>query len=330
MGLERIARVPSVQGATIGTSLPGLPDMGVIFDRDDTSRNVAEWPTAAYVAVGPEYLSMVRIPLLRGRQFSESDNENTRPVAIVSESLATRYFPNQNPIGKRLFVSRPVPSQSTDEIVKVEIVGVVGNVRFFNPAAAPLPVLYVPHPQNPFSHGVWFMARTAADPAALASAIRTEFMAIDKEQPVDQIRTLDQMLDTYLAKPRFQTGLMGSFALIALLLAVLGIYGVNAYAVTQRQNELGLRMALGASRGQVLRLVIGQGMIPTGIGIVIGVLGTAAMTYLLRSILVGTGALDPLAFLGAALVLALAAALACYFPARRAARIDPAIVLRQE
>jgi ABC-type antimicrobial peptide transport system permease subunit len=191
-------------------------------------------------------------------------------------------------------------------------------------------MIYVPHLQNAFSPRVWFAARTAGNPAALASAVRGEFMAIDKEEPVEQVGSLDQMLANQLAQPRFQTGLMGCFALVALLLAVLGVYGVNAYAVAQRRNELGLRMALGATRGAVLRLVIGQGMLPTGIGIVVGVLGAAAATSLLRSVLVGTESLDPIAFIGAALVLTAAAALACYFPARRATRIDPAIVLRLE
>jgi putative ABC transport system permease protein len=133
-----------------------------------------------------------------------------------------------------------------------------------------------------------------------------------------------------LAQPRFQTILMASFAVVALLLAALGIYGVNAYAVTQRRNELGLRLALGATRGSVLRLVIRQGMLPTGIGIVLGILGAAASTAALRSVLVGTDALDPIAFLGAALILAAVATSACYFPARRATRIDPATILRME
>ena len=187
-----------------------------------------------------------------------------------------------------------------------------------------------PHAQNPFSRGVWFAARTTGNPAALASAVRAEFAAIDKEEPVEQIGSLDQMVQSRLAQPRFQTGVMGAFALVALLLAVLGIYGVNAYAVTARRNEIGLRMALGATRSSVLRQVILRGMVPTGIGIVAGLLGAAATTSLLRSVLVGTDALDPLAFLGAALLLACAATLACYFPARRATRIDPAIILRME
>jgi putative ABC transport system permease protein len=190
-------------------------------------------------------------------------------------------------------------------------------------------MIYVPHPQNP-TRTVWFAARTRGNPALLASAVRREFMNIDKEEPVDQVGTLDQLLADHLAQPRFQTILMGSFAMVALLLAVLGIYGVNAYSVAQRRNELGLRMALGASRGDVLREVIGRGMLPTGVGIVVGVFGALATSSVLKSVLVGADTLDPIAFFFAALVLAAAAAIACYFPARRAARIDPAITLRLE
>ena len=275
-----------------------------------------------------QYFETLRIRLVKGRFFTDADNEAAPPVAIISEALATHYFPNEDPLGKRIVVSRPVRFTG-EEIVRPEIIGVVANVRS-DLAQEFKPMIYAPHPQNPFSRGVWFAARTAGNPAALASAVRAEFLSIDKEEPVEQVGSLAQMVETQLAQPRFQAGLMGSFAVVALLLAVLGIYGVNAYAVTQRRNELGLRMALGASRGSVLRLVIGQGMLPTGIGIVLGLVGAAGATSLLRSVLVGTDALDPIAFLGAALVLASAAALACYFPARRATRIDPAIILRLE
>lgn len=329
-GLERIASLPAVENVTVGTCLPLLNNcmMEVRFDRQGSARGEADRPSAPYTAVGGQYFQTLRIRLVRGRFFTEADNENAPPVAIVSEALAGRYFPNEDPIGRRIVVSRPVRFTG-EEIVEPEIVGVVGNVKT-DLAAEVRPMIYVPHPQNPFSRGVWFAARTKGNPASLAAAVRAEFLAIDKEEPVEQVGNLDQMLKGQLAQPRFQTGLMGSFALVALLLAVLGIYGVNAYAVAQRQKELGLRMALGASKGAVLWLVVGQGMLPTAIGIVLGLVGAAGVTSLLRSVLVGADRLDPFAFLGAACVLAAAAALACYFPARRATRIDPAIILRLE
>jgi putative ABC transport system permease protein len=329
-GLEHLAGLPGVQSASVGTCLPVLNNcmMAVRFDLEGSGRGEADRPSAPYSAVGVQYFDTLRIRLMRGRFFTEADNENAPQVAVVSDTLAARYFPNEDPIGKRIVVSRPLRF-SGEEIVKLEIVGVAGNVKSPD-LEEPEPMIYAPHAQNPYSRGVWFAVRTAGNPAALASAVRGEFLAIDKEEPVEQVGTLDQMLESQLAQPRFQTGLMGSFALVALLLAVLGIYGVNAYAVAQRRNELGLRMALGATRGSVLRLVIWQGMLPTGIGIVLGVAGAAGATTLLRSVLVGADTLDPIAFLGAASVLAAAAALACYFPARRATRIDPAIILRLE
>ncbi len=329
--LEHIGQLPGVRNVTVGTHLPLHVSMLVRFDLEGSSRDDSERPSVPYAAVGTQYFQVFGIHLVRGRIFSESDNENAPLVAIVSEALASRYFPNEDPIGRRIVVNRPARVQSGEETVKLQIVGVAGNLKLSDLATDPKPMIYVPHTQNPFARpGTWFAARVAGDPSALASAVRAEFKSIDPEQPVEQVGSLDQMVENQRAQPRFQTILMGSFAMVALLLAALGIYGVNAYAVTQRRNELGLRMALGASKGAVLRLVVGQGMLPTGIGIVLGVVGAAASTAALRSVLVGTDALDPIAFLGAALILAAVAALACYFPARRATRIDPATILRME
>jgi len=248
----------------------------------------------------------------------------------VSEELAAHYFPNQNPLGQRLKINRPKRLQNGEETVTVQIVGVCGNVKLDDPSADLKPMIYVPHPQNPWSRGVWFVARTDSNPAALAPALRAEFMAIDREQPLEQFGTLEDRLRNQFAEPKFQTGLMISFALVALILAALGIYGVNAYAVAQRRSEIGLRMALGASRGSVLRQVVGKGMAPTAIGIVVGLAGAVAISFWLRSALVGTRAVDPVTFLAAAVLLALVAAVACVIPAVKATRIDPAIALRTE
>jgi putative ABC transport system permease protein len=329
-GLELIASLPGVRGATVASHLPLHINFLVRFDREDSSRGESERPSAPYAAVSAQFFQVYGISLIRGRLFTEADNENAPLVAIISEALAARYFPNEDPIGKRIALNRPVRFPAGEETVKLQIVGVVGNLKLSDVGVDPKPAIYVPHSQNPFTSGVWFAARVSGNPASLASAVRNEFKSIDPEQPVEQVGSMDQMLANQRAQPRFQTILMGAFASVALLLAALGIYGVNAYAVTQRRNELALRMALGASRGGVLRLVIGQGMLPTGIGIGLGVLGAAASTAALRSVLVGTDALDPIAFLGAALILAAAAFLACYFPARRATRIDPAKILRTE
>jgi ABC-type antimicrobial peptide transport system permease subunit len=210
------------------------------------------------------------------------------------------------------------------------VVGVVGNVKLDESFSDQKPTIYVPYSQNPWSPGVWFVARTEGDPAELGSALRSEFMAIDKEQPIDQLGTLEQRMQNQAAEPTFQTRLMSSFALVALILAALGIYGVNAYAVAQRRNEIGLRMALGASRGSVLRQVIGKGMGPTAIGIGLGLVGAVVISFWLRNELVGARSVDPVAFLGATMVLAIVAAVACFIPALKATQIDPAIALRAE
>jgi putative ABC transport system permease protein len=191
-------------------------------------------------------------------------------------------------------------------------------------------MIYVPHAQNPFSTGVWFAMRTQSNPLDLASAVRGEIMAIDREQPVEQVSSLDQLLADQFAPSRFQTSLMSAFAVVALLLSVIGIYGVNAYTVEQRTNEIGVRLALGATRMDVIRDVLAQGMRPTVIGIVIGLAGARGLASWLKSVLVGTATLDPIAFVGAALLLTIVAATACYIPARKATRIDPAIALRAD
>jgi putative ABC transport system permease protein len=330
-GAERIAALPGVRNVAVSTSLPQLNNQEVRFKEEGAvARGAAELPVAPYAGVGPDYFRTLGIPLKQGRFFTEADNENAPLVAIVSESLAARYFPNQNPIGKRLAFNRPIRWQNGEEPVVAQVVGVVGNVRLDDSNSDQKPTIYVPHPQNPWSRAVWFVARTEANPAALGPALRTEFMALDKEQPIDQLETLEQRLQNHAAEPTFQTRLMSGFALVALLLAALGIYGVNAYAVAQRRNEIGLRMALGASRGSVLRQVIGKGMGPTAIGIGLGLAGAVGISLWLRNELVGSRALDPVSFLGATTLLVVVSAVACFIPALKATQIDPAIALRAE
>ena len=328
---ERIAALPGVKDVAVSTTLPQLNNQEVRFNEEGAvARSPAERPVAPYLGVGPEYFRTLAIPLKQGRFFTEADKENAPLVAIVSESLAARYFPKQDPIGKRLAFNRPIRFQNAEEPVTAVVVGVVGNVKLDESSSDQRPTIYVPHPQNPWSRAVWFVARTESDPGALGPALRNEFMAIDKEQPIDQLQTLEERLQNRAAEPTFQTRLMSSFALVALLLAALGIYGVNAYSVAQRRNEIGLRMALGATRGSVLRHVIGKGMGPTAIGIGLGVVGAVAISFWLRIELVGARPLDPVTFLGATMLLAIVAAVACFVPALKATQIDPAIALRAD
>jgi putative ABC transport system permease protein len=332
--LERIAALPGVESVTIASNLPleRAVTMEAPFDLPNAPpRVLAERPGVGYITIGSGYLKTLAIPLKRGRSFTDADNHDAPPVAMVNEAFVERYFPGQNPVGQRLLLNRPIlGGTGFEESVYPEIVGVIGNVKLDNLLAPTDPLVYVPQAQNVWSAVSYFAVRTATDGGNLAPAIRRALMDLDKDEPVDQLGSFDQILVSHMAEPRFQTQLMGAFALVALLLAIVGIYGVNAYAVQQRRNEIGLRMALGATPGQVLREILKQGMRLTAIGIAIGLAGAVAMASLLKSVLVGVSATDPMTLGGVALLLALVAATACYIPARRATHIDPAIALRQE
>jgi putative ABC transport system permease protein len=209
-------------------------------------------------------------------------------------------------------------------------VGVAGNVKLGDLSAAPEPILYLPLAQNVWSTVAYLTVRTRSNAASLAAAIRNEMAGLDKEQPVDQMGSMEQTFSEQFAEPRFQSRLMAAFAALALILAVVGIYGVNSYAVTQRRRELGVRIALGARSSDVLRETLGEGLKLSGIGILLGLAGAFALISLFRSVLVGVTGINPLTLLGAAAALAAVALIACYLPARRATRIDPATALRQE
>jgi putative ABC transport system permease protein len=335
--LERIAALPGVRAATLASNLPAerAITMEVPFDLvNSVPRSQGERDGVGYVSVSPEYVKTLEIPLRRGREFTQSDNSTAPPVVIVNEAFASRYFPNEDAVGKRILLNRPkLGSNAFDETIQPEIVGVIGNVKkledLFGSAD---PILFVPHAQNVWSPIAYFVLRIepTASLAALTSAIRRELTEMDKDQPIDQLGSFDQIVSNRLAEPRFQTQLMGAFALVALLLAIVGIYGVNTYAVMQRRNEIGLRMALGATPMQVLTEILKQGMLLTTIGIAIGLAGAIAIASLLKSVVVGVSATDPVTLGGVSILLAAVAALACYVPARRATYIDPAIALRQE
>jgi putative ABC transport system permease protein len=328
--LARLAALPGVKSVALGTSLPlQRATIGVPFDLETSApRDEAEMPDAHYITVSPEYFSTLGIAVKRGRAFAETDNETAPPVVILSQAFADKYFPGQDAVGRRIRLDRPKQPMGFEDTIHPEIVGIVANVKSTDLAAPGDAILYASHAQNVWSPGMFFTLRATADPTGLTAAIRRELLALDPEQPISQVGLLEQTLGDRSADPRFQMQLMGAFAALALLLAVVGIYGVNAYAVAQRRQEIGVRMALGATPGIVLREMIGQGMKLTVIGIVAGIAGSLAIAKLLKSLLVGVSPTDPLTLGGVALAMALVAALACYIPARRATRIDPAIALR--
>jgi putative ABC transport system permease protein len=280
--------------------------------------------TADYATVSPEYFHVMRIPLLRGRFFSVQDSPSDPKVAIISEALARRYFPNQDPLGREMKFGFP-PNIN----VSREIVGIVGDVRDVALSQKPGPMMYVPFAQAPLWGGE-VVARSSMGASSVAAGIRQAVQSIDKNLPVTDVNSFPQVLNTSVAQERFRTLLMASFSMIAQLLAAVGIFGVISYSASQRTREIGIRMALGAERRDVLRMVIGQGLKLALIGVVIGIVGAFALTRFLASLLYGVTPTDPVTFTAVSLILIAVALLACYIPARRAAKVDPMVALRYE
>jgi predicted permease len=266
------------------------------------------------------------VPLLRGRLFTELDTKGALRVAIINSTVAKRYFPNEDPIGKRIQLTSLF---SNDPEVYREIIGIVGDVKSNGLGQETLPQTYEPYTQEPLPF-MTLVARTAGDPSGFNEAIRKEVLQLDKEQPIFRSETLDSLIATSTGHQRFSMMLFGIFAAAAIALASVGLYGVMSYAVTHRTREVGIRMALGAQRCDVLRLILRQGLHLTLNGIVIGLIAAWAATRLLINLLYGVSATDLPTFAGVSLLLIGVALLACYIPARRATKVDPMIAVRTE
>lgn len=280
-------------------------------------------PVCDVSVITPGYFSAMQIPLLKGRTFDDHDTMDQPPRIVIDQALAHEYFPNEDPLGKQLFVQWGHPDKP------YEVVGVVGTIRQRGLETDPRPTVYIDDFQEPIG-GANVVVRANGDPAALETAVRNEVHTVDKNVPVADVHTLDYYVSQSVAKPRFNSALLGGFAVIALVLAAIGIFGVMSYSVTQRTQEIGLRMALGAARTDVLRLVVGQGMLLTAIGIATGIGGALWLTRYLSTLLFGVKTTDPVTFSVISVILAAVALCATYFPARRAARVDPLIALRWE
>jgi len=321
--LDRIKALPGAQSAAVTSSLPlaGFDsDAGFVIEgRPAPQPN--QQPVAWYSSVSPDYFRTMGMRLIAGREFTERDNENAPKVVIISEATARRHFPNENPLGKRIGNGRPDGW--------IEIVGVTADVKHFGLSQDARVSMFFPDRQQP-SRRMVVVARTAADPTSLISALRGAVSAMDKNLAVSNIITMEEITAQSIGQERFTLLLLGIFAALALLLSMAGIYGVMSYAVAQRTREIGVRMALGAEAGNVLRLVIGQGMLLALIGVGIGLAGSLALSRLMKTMLFGVSATDPLTFIGVGVLLALVALVACYVPARRASKVDPMIALRYE
>jgi putative ABC transport system permease protein len=277
---------------------------------------------ANWNVISPDYFAAMQIPLLRGRNFNERDRSESAPVIIISDTLARKMFPGEDPIGKRIRSWR-------DENMLREIVGITSDVRYFGMDDPLRGLVYVPHRQNTWRSLV-LVARASQDAAGLSTAVRNEIWAVDKDLAVYDVQTMERVLNESVSTQRFATLLLGAFALLAITLAAVGVYGVLSYRVAQRSHEIGVRIALGAKPGDIMRLVIGQGMMPVIAGLVLGTVAAFLASRLLESLLYEVSATDPVTYTAIAVILAGVAMLACYVPARRAARVDPMIALRRE
>jgi len=325
--MERLTTSPGVQAVGGAINLPLVATnyaIGRAFIPEGRPLSVDEAVDSSFSTVTGDYFRALQIPLLAGRTFDLRDNAEAPKVVVINESAAKRHFGSPAAaIGKRLGIWR-------DEKFLREIVGVVGDTKPGSLSDAQSGAqIYVPHAQDPAWNFMGLVIRTAGDPAAFATTLRREVQALDKDQPVYSVRTFDDVVANSLGTRRVSMQLFAVFAGAALLLAALGIYGVMAYSVTQRTQEIGIRMALGAQKSDVLGLVIRQGMTLTVIGVVVGLAGAFALTRLIASLLFGVAATDPLTFVAIPLLLLFVALVACYLPARRAARLDPTVALAQ-
>jgi putative ABC transport system permease protein len=324
--LERIRALPGVTSAGMVNYLPLYGGLGSATDfviAGLPAPPPGEEPVANVRVADSGYFGAMRIPLLRGRNFTDYENAEARHVVLVSRSLADKYFPGGDALGKRVTVNM------SDKPVPTEIVGVVGDVRYDSLTEEAEPTVYMPVPELTYAF-MTFAIRTTGDPAEITPAVRRELGALDPDQPISDVRTMNQVMADTVARARFNTLLLGLFAGLATLLAAVGIFGVMNYAVTLRTREIGLRMALGAQPGRVLMLVLRQGLLLTLIGIGIGLAGALALTRLMSGLLFGVGATDPATYASIVVLLAVVSLVACYIPARRATRVDPLIALRYE
>ena len=340
--LTRVCAVPGVRDVTAATILPlgagdGWGKFLSIEGRTETS--IDKVPLVRFALINPDYFQTFGIPVRQGRSFAAEDKSNSQLVAIINETLAARFFPNENPVGKTIWMGPPEnllpPEDQTpaNRANRRTIVGVVSDVKGSSLNRLTSAQVYAPLTQyrrEGWSNSLMLAVQTTTTPEALTSAIREQVRGLDPDQPITSVKTMDQLLGRTLSEAKFSLLLFGLFAALALVLAAIGIYGVMATTVTQRTHEIGLRVALGAQKHDVLRLIVRQGMMPVLIGVAIGLASAIALTRLMTTLLFGVSATDPVTLVLITLLLAAVALLACYLPARRATKVDPMIALRYE
>jgi putative ABC transport system permease protein len=322
--LERVSALPGVRSAGASSGLPTL-GWGSLRGTDiegQPEMPLGLRPDVPCEVVSADYFQTLGIPLMAGRGFNQQDRPTTVQVVIVNRAFVRQFFSGQNPVGKHVRSGAPTGPWR-------EIIGVVGNVRQLGPSHDESPAIYIPYQQEPTGE-VNLVLRTASEPLALVAPVKAAVQAMDPAQPVYDIATMDQRLSESMSPQRFNALLVGAFALAALTLAGVGIYGVLAFSVARRTPEIGVRMALGARRAEVLTLVVGEGLRLCGLGVGLGLAASVPLTRLLRSVLFGVSPSDPVTLVAASAALILVAVMACYIPARRAVMVDPMVALRYE
>jgi putative ABC transport system permease protein len=320
--VKKVLGMPGVQSAAVCSALPVRPvRFSAVLLEGQPEVPLAGRPVLAIQMVSAAYFRTLRVALRRGREFTEGDNAEAPLVAVVNETLVRRYWPHENPIGKHLRLGRMV--------LPTEVVGVAADVNNLSLEAAPEAEVYVPFPQRPWAT-MNLILRTAGDPHNWAGAARAAVAAVDRDQPVTAVNSMEEVLATSTAPQRFSVFLLGVFSVTALVLAAVGLYGAIAYSVAERTREMGIRIALGAAAGDIQRMIVGQGLALALAGMGIGAVAALALTRLMAGLLFQVSAADPASFAASALLFAAIAALASYLPARRATRVDPTEALRYE
>lgn len=318
--IKAMPGVQSVGFVSAGPQFGGFESTDVLPE-GESATSAGDYPQAVYFNTSQNYFATMGIPLLRGRDFSASDNPSAQQVAIINQTMAQRFWPNESAIGKRLTLVRQKSA--------VEIVGVVGDIERYGLGENVQPEIYFPYSQQA-RWATFFVVRTNTVSGTFREALQSRLANIDSEIRLSRTSSMDDLITSSLKRPRFNLVLVGIFAATALLLAVVGIYGVMSYLVEQQTREIGIRSALGAKRSHIFKLVIGRGVGMAFIGVVLGVVASLGLTRFLAGLLYGIAAIDPMTFIGISILLLIVSALACYIPARRATKVDPLVALRCE
>jgi predicted permease len=325
--LPRLRSLPGVVSVSAGWPLPlSSSGIGISFDIEERPLPEGERAVSRLSIIEPDYFQTLRIPLIRGREFQDTDTTKSKPVILVNQAFVNKYFPGEDVIGKRI---NPGIDDGVIVNVKREIIGIVGNVKVGHLTREMVPEMYLPFSQTVVLSPK-LVIRTATDPVSLISAVRGQVAQIDKNLPLFEVRTMDDVFSRAAAQQRFQAMLVSAFAVISLLLCAIGLYGLLSYLVAQRTLEIGVRMALGAPRQTVLAMVLRRGMVLAAIGVAVGILASLALTNFLNGMLFGIRPLDAVTFIGVSAVLLVVCFLASSGPAYRAARLDPVKTLRDQ